>query len=134
MESYKQLLEEAYKKVKPIEIKERFETPKVNSIIEGNKTIISNFQQLCSHLRRNQEHLEKFLEKELAAPGKIEGERLILVKKISSRKIDEKIVEYAKLYVTCKQCKKPDTEIIKQGEFWFIHCLACGAKHSISKL
>jgi translation initiation factor 2 subunit 2 len=132
---YEELLEQAYKKVKPLEDnKERFEIPKARSIIEGNKTILANFSHICSYLRRNCEHLEKFLEKELAAPGKIEGERLTLVKKIPSKKIDEKIEDYAKTYVVCRQCGKPDTQIIKQGEFSFIHCLACGAKHSISKI
>ena len=31
----------------------------------------------------------------------------------------------------CKDCGKPDTELIKEDRFTFIHCLACGAKHSI---
>lgn len=131
---YESLLSEAYTKVKPIEAKDRFDVPKVNGFIEGNKTIISNFLQICSYLRRAPEHAKKFLEKELAAPGKIDGERLVLVKKIPARKIDEKVEEYVKDFVLCKQCGKPDTELIKQGEFWFIHCQACGAKHSISKI
>ena len=134
METYEKLLDEAYAKVKIIEYKERFETPKVKSIIEGNKTIISNFQQICNYLRRNCEHLKKFLEKELAAPGKIDEERLVLVKKIPSKKIDDVIESYVKDYVICKECKKPDTELIKQDAFWFVHCLACGAKHSVAKI
>ena len=135
MDTYEKLLDEAYSKVKPVESHiERFEIPQVKSIIEGIRTIISNFLQISSYLRRDPEHLKKFLEKELAAPGKIENERLVLVKKIPSRKIDEKLVGYVDRYVLCKQCQKPDTQIIKQGEFWFIHCLACGAKHSIAKI
>lgn len=134
---YEKLLEQAYKKIKPVASKagsERFEVPKIESIIEGNKTIISNFLQIISYLRRKPEHLEKFLEKELATKGKIENERLILIKKISARKLDEKIKIYVEKYVLCKECGKPDTEIIKQDNFYFIHCLACGAKHSIAKI
>lgn len=134
METYEKLLEEAYKKIKPIESKERFEIPNVESIIEGNKTIINNFLQICSYLRRNPEHLEKFLQKELAAPSKIEGSRLIFVKKIPSKKIDEKINFYVEKYVLCKECNKPDTELVKQGIYTFIHCMGCGAKHSIAKI
>jgi translation initiation factor 2 subunit 2 len=135
METYEKLLEEAYKKVKPVESqRERFEVPAVEGMIEGNKTIISNFAQIASYLRRNPEHLEKFLEKELAAQGKRDGDRLILIKKIPSYKIDEKIKFYIERYIICRECKKPDTELIKQGEFFFIHCLACGAKHSIPKI
>lgn len=134
METYEKLLDGAYEKIKPIENKERFEVPEIESIIEGNKTIISNFLQIASYLRRNPEHIEKFLQKELAAPSKIDGNRLIFVKKIPSRKIDEKIKVYVEKYVVCKECRKPDTELVKQGIYTFMHCLACGAKHSIAKI
>jgi len=132
--SYEDLLEQAYLKIKPVKATERFEIPLVESHIEGIRTIISNFLQISDYLRRNPEHLEKFLQKELAAPSKIEGERLIMVKKIPSKKIDEKIALYVEKYVICKECKKPDTELIKEGIFYFIRCLACGAKHSIAKI
>ncbi len=132
MENYEKLLNEAYGKVKPIEHKgERFEIPKAEGHVEGNKTIITNFAQICSIFRRDCEHFLKFMLKELAAPGIIEGDRLILTRKIPSQRIDEKIEQYAKEFVICRECGKPDTELIKQGEFKFLHCLACGAKHSV---
>ena len=135
MESYESLLEEAYKKVKKVETSsDRFEIPKVNVFIEGSKTIINNFMQIASYLRRNPDHFLKYLLKELAAPGKLDGERLILTIKIPISKINEKVEQYAKDYIICKECSKPDTEIIKEGKFSFIHCLACGARHSISKI
>ena len=133
--SYEELLEQAYKKIKPIEGKrDRFEIPEVEGIIEGNKTIISNFGQICSYLRRSQEHVEKFLQREMAAGSKIEGNRLVMIKRIVPSKLKEKIRFYVEKYVICRECKKPDTEIIKQEGFMFIHCLACGAKHSIAKI
>ena len=132
--NYEELLKQAYKKVKKVESSGRFEIPEIKSMIEGNKTIISNFTQIVTYLRRKPEHLEKFLEKELAAQGKQESERLILIRKIPQRKIQERIKIYVEKYVLCKECKKPDTEIIKENQFTFIHCLACGAKHSISKI
>ena len=73
----------------------------------------------------------KFLLKELATSGKIQGNRVVLQRKIPSKKINEKIADYAKEFVICKECKKPDTEIIKDKTFTFVHCLACGAKHSV---
>ncbi len=132
MENYEKLLEEAYKKVKPIEeSSERFEIPPVQGMIEGNKTIITNFKQICDYLRRDCNHLLKFLQRELASPGIIEGDRVILVKKVPSSKINEKISQYVKEFVICKECKKPDTQLEKSGEFMFLRCLACGAKHSV---
>jgi len=135
MESYEQLLNEAYKKIKPItETKDRFEIPRIMANIEGTKTIISNFTQIASYLRRGPDHLQKYLLKELAAAGKRDGDRLILNRIVPYSSINEKINQYAKDFVICRECKKPDTEIIKDGKFAFIHCLACGAKHSISKI
>jgi len=132
---YNNLLEEAYKKLKPIESKsDRFEIPKVEGFLEGNKTIVSNFQQIIGCLRRPQEHFLKFLLKELATSGAIEGDRLVLQTKIQSSRINDKIALYAKDFVICKECGKPDTEIQKQGDFSFINCLACGAKKSVSKI
>lgn len=133
--NYESLLEEAYSKIKPVESKiDRFEIPKVEGHIEGTKTIITNFKQICSYLRREQEHVLKFLLKELASPGVIRGERLILTRKISSSLINEKVNLYAQEYVVCRECKKPDTEIVKEDRFHFIHCLACGAKKSINRI
>ena len=133
--SYEDLLDEAYGKVKSVETsKERFEVPEVESHIEGKTTIIGNFLQIASYLRRKPEHLEKFLEKDLAAKGKIEGERLILIKKIPKSKLNDRIKMYVDKFVLCKECGKPDTEIIKENNFYFIHCLACGSKHSIAKI
>ena len=131
MDSYETLLDEAYKGVKNIEGFDRFEIPKAEGHFEGKKTIISNFCQIASYLRTSQEHLQKFLLRELAASGQVEGERLILNIIVSSSKINQKIEQYTKEFVLCKECGKPDTELIKQGRINFVHCLACGAKHPV---
>ncbi len=128
---YEKLLDKLYLEVKHTESGERFEIPKVQGRIEGKKTIIINFLQICSILRRNAQHISKFLFKELATPGVIEKEKLILNRKLPSEKINEKIESYTGEFVICHQCGKPDTELVKQDKFLFLHCLACGAKHSV---
>ncbi len=135
MTNYEELLEDAYKKVKKVESSsERFEIPKAEGKYEGKKTIITNFLQIVSQIRRNPEDFQKFLTKGLATAGQIEGERLILNKKVSRDKINQKTEQYVQEFVLCRECKKPDTEIIKQGRINFLHCLACGAKHPIHKI
>jgi len=132
MEDYEKLLSEAYKDIKPIEHSgERFEIPKIQGHAEGTKTILTNFPQIASALRRDQEHMLKFLLKELATSGKIKDNRVILQRRIPSAKINEKIQEYTNEFVLCRECKKPDTELMRQDRITFIHCLACGAKHSV---
>jgi len=130
--AYEELLEKAYKELKQIPItKERFEIPKAKGIIEGNKTIITNFLQICNTLRRTPEHLMKYLSHELAALVLLEENRLILNRKLSFTFINKKLEDYCNEFVICPECGKPDTELIKQDKLMFLHCLACGAKHSV---
>jgi len=134
METYEELLGEAYGKIRKTEGNgERFEIPKVEGHFEGKKTIITNFSQIASIFRRSPEHLQKFLLKELAASGQKEGDRLILNIKIPSSRINQKIEEYAYEFVICRECKKPDTELFREphSRVTFIKCSACGAKHSV---
>ncbi len=132
MENYEKMLEQAYEKVKKVDTNSRrFEIPKVEGHFEGKKTILTNFSQIVSYIRRKPEHFQKFMLKELAASGQKEGDRLILNMKVPSAKINQKIEQYVKEFVLCKECKKPDTELIKEDRLTFIKCLACGAKHSV---
>ena len=132
MENYEELLNQAYKDVKVVGGSgERFEIPKIKGHFEGKKTILTNFFSISSQIRRNPEHFQKFLLRSLATSGQTEGERLILNNKISSKKINPKIEEYVNEFVLCKECKKPDTELDKDGKQIIVRCLACGAKHPV---
>ncbi len=130
---YEQLLENAYEKVKVSESSDRFDVPKVDVRVSGNRTTICNFGQIASYLRRDRDHVCKFLSKELAAYSKYEGDKLVFNRKISPKIIEEKIRLYADKFVVCQECKKPDTELIKKEGLMFIHCLACGAQHSLGR-
>lgn len=126
------MLERGVKKLPESAIeKQRFEVPKVKGHQEGNKTVISNFSQIADTLRRKPEHFIKFLLRELATPGDLKGGSLILKRKISASKVNEKIQKYAYEFVLCPECGKPDTQIIKEKDVSYLKCMACGAKHPI---
>ncbi len=130
MESYEKILEQGMKNFPNTLVKkERFEMPKVQGHIEGNKTIINNFLQVADQLRRKPEHILKFLQRELATPGIVKEGRLILGRKIGSMQINEKLERYAKIFVICRECRKPDTQLIKEGQVQMIKCTVCGARH-----
>jgi len=130
---YADLLKRAREKLpESVFEKERFEIPKVRGHIEGNKTVISNFPQIASILRRPIEHILKFILRELATPGEIKrSSLLVLGSKVAASRINEKIRQYAHTFVLCTDCGKPDTEITKEGDFSFLKCSACGAKHPV---
>jgi len=132
MQDYETLLERAYKKIpKSVLTKERFEVPKVIGHIEGNKTIITNFNQICDTLRREPNQILKYLQRELASPGSISGPRLILGRKIPSDLVNIKIQRYVIEFVICEECKKPDTKLERENKILIKKCMACGAKHPV---
>ncbi len=129
---YKKLLEKAREKLpEKVEKEERFTIPKVVGHVQGNKTIISNFYQIANIIHRKPEHILKFILKELATPGELKKSGIIIGSKVPASRINEKIEKYVEEYVLCKECKKPDTKLQKEGPFLFIKCMACGAKQSI---
>ena len=132
MDNYESLLKKAYDKVKVVQTgSDRFEIPPVQGHVSGKNTIITNITTISSYIRRSADNLAKFLQRELAASGKIENDRLILNTKLNSEKVNEKIKQFAKEFVICNECGKPDTEIIHDKGIKFKHCLACGAKSPI---
>ena len=101
--NYEDLLNEAYNNVE-VNIEnshERFEIPRVTGHHEKNKTIITNFSQIASHIRRDQNHIMKFLTKELASQAEIKNDRLLLSRRLSSKEINEKLDKYVTQYVLC---------------------------------
>ena len=133
MEDYKKMLEEVRKNLPEVVfIKERFEIPRALGHIQGNRTIISNFLQIASSLRREVDHFLKYVLKELATPGEIKKSgALILGTKVPASRINDKIRQYANEFVLCLECGKPDTQLIKEGELTYMKCTACGAKNFV---
>lgn len=129
---YESLLNKAYEKIpSKVKIADRFEIPVVEIILQGNQTIIKNFSGVCEIFRREPQHFLKYLTKELATPANFDGSRAILQSKIPQSLIQKKLEAYVKEYVICKECKRPDTKLIKDGRIVFLKCEACGAKTSV---
>ena len=110
---------------------ERFEILKVTGHIQGVKTVITNFSQICSVIRRDPAEFLKYLQRELATPAILDGPRLVLGRKLASQLINEKIAQFCKDLVLCRECGKPDTQLIKEDRITFMKCTACGAKQPV---
>jgi translation initiation factor 2 subunit 2 len=130
--NYEELLNKAFEKLPKIKDSgERFEIPKIDLMIEGSQTIIKNFGQIASTLRRDPEHMLKFLTKELAAPGAIKQQRAIFTAKLATTAVQQKLEVYIRDYVICKECKRPDTKLVKENRITILTCEACGAKYGV---
>lgn len=127
---YDELLNRAKKNIPKSDLKsDRFKIPKVMGHIQGNKTVLSNLYQISDILGREFNPFFKYLLKELATPGEAKKNQVILGRKVSASKINEKVSEYANKYVICRECNKPDTTLIKQNRIQVIKCNACGARY-----
>ena len=108
-----------------------FEVPKVQTTPQGNRTIIVNFSEMADKLNRPQDHLLKYLNKELATAGTLEGRRVTFIGRFNNPFLQKKIDSYTKEYVICKQCGRHDTKLAHEGRIWLVKCMACGAKEPV---
>ena len=125
---YDMLLERVWKGL-PEKLKshERFEMPQADTLIEGNVTIIRNFNDIAQAFNRKPEHIVTYLSKELAAPASEDGARVLIQRKLKKQVIDEKINAYAKEFVICHECNRPDTKLSELEGQKIVKCEACGA-------
>ena len=108
---------------------ERFEPPVAETQIQGSKTILRNFELICTKLRREPSLLSKYLSKELAVPATVDGSKLILHGKVYDRMLGEKLNNFISSYVVCKECKRPDTKLVDGAHgIRTLVCEACGAR------
>ena len=134
MDDYYKLLERGLKKL-PHEGQDlgRFSIPAIQCQKSGAKTIINNILEISSSLRRETPHLVKFLLKELATKGEMEGQRLIVLGNFTEDQLAKKLDIYLKNYVICPVCNKPDTKIVRDQKGSFLICEACGNKKPLTK-
>ena len=132
---YEELLKRGMKKVpEKTEAKERFEMPRMSAQISGSRTIMTNFSEISSALRRGNDHLMKFMLKELATKGNMSSNRLEVMGNFSEDMVNRKLGLYVKEYVTCPACGKHDTKLTKDKGTMIMKCEVCGARHPVAKV
>jgi translation initiation factor 2 subunit 2 len=129
---YERLLDRA-RSVVPEKLfaKDRFNVPPVSTFTEGNKTFILNFKEVCDTLNRDPSQIMKYLLRELATSGLVQGNRAIFQGKFSDSTLNELVKRYTKDYVTCPLCGQPDTVLKKEARVTILVCEACGARNPV---
>lgn len=131
---YDSLLSRARSKVRTVAAEERLKIPEPETTVMGKTTTIRNFGEIAGIVRRDPKHLAKFLFRELAIPGAIEENRLVLNRAFDREVISKAMKAYYSEFLYCRECGKADTNIIKKDEIMFLKCEACGAERSIKKI
>ncbi|WXG42950.1 MAG: translation initiation factor IF-2 subunit beta [Promethearchaeati archaeon SRVP18_Atabeyarchaeia-1] len=129
---YEHLLDRARSSVpEKLFAKDRFDVPLASIFPEGSRTFVLNFKEICDTLNRDPNQLMKFLLRELATSGLVEGNRAVFQGKFSDSTLNDLIKRYTKDYVLCPLCGQPDTTLKKEGRVTILVCDACGARNPV---
>ncbi len=134
MASYEELLKKAKESLPQVKATSRFEMPRVSLYVSKRQITIKNFADIAKALRREPTQLARYLFKELAMPGLIANNELVLNGKTSESLINQRVTDFAKEFVLCEECNKPDTNIIKESNISILKCEACGARRPLRKI
>jgi len=131
-EDYESLLKRAHSQLPPeVFERKRFEVPKVRSGTIGMRTYIVNYKDIADALNRDPQHLLRYLSREMATGGTVDGVRAIFQGKFRSDALDRLVQRYVEEFVICPVCRRPDTKIVKEKRLSFLSCDACGARSSV---
>ena len=134
MDDYDKLLDRARSQVPEDAFNksgERFQVPDVQLLVQGNRSIWQNFQEIINVLNRPGKEVLKFVSGQLGTAGSIEGGNALFNGKFNVEQVAEVLNRYIESYVTCPVCTRPDTVIEKSGNVYLLVCSACGAQTSI---
>lgn len=134
MDDYDSLLDRARSQVPEDAFKksgERFQVPSVQLMVQGNRSLWQNFQDIINVLNRPGREVLKYVSGQLGTAGSIEGGIAIFNGKFTPESVDDLVDRYIESYVTCPVCSRPDTEIVKEDKKYLLRCSACGASTAI---
>jgi translation initiation factor 2 subunit 2 len=134
MDDYDKLLDRARSQVPEDAFKksgERFQVPSAQVMLQGNRSIWQNFQEIINILNRPGKEVLKFVSGQLGTAGTMEGSNAMFNGKFNAESIDELLNRYIDSYVICPVCTRPDTEITKESGVYLLICSACGARTAV---
>lgn len=101
------------------------------------KTLWVNFQEICSMMRRNADHVFQFMMAELGTEGSIDGnKRLVIRGKFVPKYIESLLRKYIGEYVTCQMCRSFNTALTRDSvsRLFFVSCQDCGSSRSVAQI
>jgi translation initiation factor 2 subunit 2 len=99
------------------------------------KTVFINFEEICSNLHRQQEHVIAYLFSELSTSGSVDGSNRLIIRGVYRGKdIESVLKKYISEYVLCRVCNSLDTILTRDANtrLYTLNCLSCGANRTVS--
>jgi translation initiation factor 2 subunit 2 len=104
-------------------------------LMSSKKTMWVNYQEICSMMQRDPQHVYQFFMAELGTEGSIDGnQRLIIRGKYLGKYIESLLRKYVVEYVTCEMCRSANTDLVKNqaSRLHFCNCRDCGSSRSVA--
>ena len=120
-----------------VEKKRRNIKPPQLTLLSSKKTLWVNFQEICTMMQRNPEHVYQFFMAELGTEGSIDGnQRLVIRGKYVPKYIESLLRKYVVEYVTCEMCRSPNTTLERDSHsrLYFLNCKDCGSSRSVAPI
>ena len=120
--------------------------PLIFLIVGTKKTLWTNFQEICSMMRRSPDHVFQFMMAELGTEGSIDGnQRLVIRGKFVPRYIESLLRKYVGEYVICQMCRSYNTTLKRDqtSRLYFVECVpaeqssekgGCGSSRSVATI
>ena len=121
------LIEKKRTKIKPPQLQ----------LLSSKKTLWVNFQEICSMMQREPQHVYQFFMAELGTEGSIDGnQRLIIRGRYLAKYIESLLRKYVVEYVTCEMCRSPSTDLIRdqRSRLYICKCRECGSQRSVAPI
>lgn len=106
-------------------------------LMSSKKTLWVNFQEICTMMQRDPQHVFSFFMAELGTEGSMDGnQRLIIRGKFVAKYIESLLRKYVVEYVTCEMCRSPNTDLVKNqaSRLYFCTCRDCGSSRSVAPI
>jgi len=132
--SYEDLLKRGKEQTEDLsDTEERFSYPDPETFKEGTTTVFKNFSEVATALNRDEQHLLRFLNRQLGTAGKQQGDMVVFQGDFSSSEVASRIEGYVEEYVLCSECMRPDTRLVRVNRTQMLKCDACGARMPVKK-
>lgn len=140
--TYGELLDRIYNLIQThnpdlVEKKRRNIKPPQLTLLSSKKTLWVNFQEICTMMQRDPQHVYQFFMAELGTEGSIDGnERLVIRGKYVPKYIESLLRKYVVEYVTCEMCRSPNTSLERDSHsrLYFLDCKDCGSRRSVAPI
>lgn len=101
------------------------------------KTCYVNIIGTCQALKRDPNHLKKFIETELITTSNFNGDKQLIIRgRWRDQHIRSVLTSYVKSYILCEDCKSLNTKIEKNNStrLYELKCNDCGAERTCKRI